>query len=55
MVYLFGVFCSALAAFYTRNFAEKVPDIKPPLLQVAQYANGLASSLYPIVVIVKHR
>ncbi|XP_008795027.2 uncharacterized protein LOC103710884 [Phoenix dactylifera] len=25
---------SALAAFYTRNFAEKVPDIKPPLLQL---------------------
>ncbi|XP_077250915.1 transducin/WD40 repeat-like superfamily protein [Tasmannia lanceolata] len=24
----------ALAAFYTRNFAEKVPDIKPPLLQL---------------------
>ncbi|CAK9141951.1 unnamed protein product [Ilex paraguariensis] len=23
-----------LAAFYTRNFAEKVPDIKPPLLQL---------------------
>ncbi|KAG8075668.1 hypothetical protein GUJ93_ZPchr0006g41914 [Zizania palustris] len=25
---------SALAAFYTRNFAEKVPDVKPPSLQV---------------------
>ncbi|XP_039142802.1 uncharacterized protein LOC120280128 [Dioscorea cayenensis subsp. rotundata] len=25
---------SALAAFYTRNFAEKVPDIKPPFLQL---------------------
>ncbi|MQL98101.1 hypothetical protein Taro_030809, partial [Colocasia esculenta] len=25
---------SELAAFYTRNFAEKVPDIKPPLLQL---------------------
>ncbi|KAF3780156.1 WD repeat-containing protein 7 [Nymphaea thermarum] len=25
---------SALAAFYTRNFAERVPDIKPPLLQL---------------------
>lgn len=25
---------SALAAFYTRNFAEIIPDIKPPLLQV---------------------
>ncbi|WOL09312.1 hypothetical protein Cni_G18065 [Canna indica] len=25
---------SALAAFYTRNFAEKVPDIKTPLLQL---------------------
>ncbi|KAL2547654.1 Transducin/WD40 repeat-like superfamily protein [Forsythia ovata] len=25
---------SALAAFYTRKFAEKIPDIKPPLLQV---------------------
>ncbi|XP_068644896.1 uncharacterized protein [Aristolochia californica] len=25
---------SALAAFYTRTFAEKVPDIKPPLLQL---------------------
>ncbi|GLU05862.1 hypothetical protein SLE2022_229390 [Rubroshorea leprosula] len=25
---------SALAAFYTRNFADKVPDIKPPLLQL---------------------
>lgn len=25
---------SALAAFYTRNFAEKIPDIKPPLLQL---------------------
>ncbi|XP_042459353.1 uncharacterized protein LOC122042996 isoform X1 [Zingiber officinale] len=25
---------SALAAFYTRNFAEKVPEIKPPLLQL---------------------
>ncbi|KDP25377.1 hypothetical protein JCGZ_20533 [Jatropha curcas] len=24
----------ALAAFYTRNFAEQVPDIKPPLLQL---------------------
>ncbi|XP_062026165.1 uncharacterized protein LOC133742501 isoform X1 [Rosa rugosa] len=23
-----------LAAFYTRNFAEKIPDIKPPLLQL---------------------
>ncbi|XP_050378670.1 uncharacterized protein LOC126795980 [Argentina anserina] len=26
--------CSALAAFYTRNFAEKISDIKPPLLQL---------------------
>ncbi|PQP96771.1 uncharacterized protein Pyn_39842 [Prunus yedoensis var. nudiflora] len=25
---------SALAAFYTRNFADKIPDIKPPLLQL---------------------
>lgn len=25
---------SALAAFYTRNFAEKYPDLKPPLLQL---------------------
>ncbi|KAK9277497.1 hypothetical protein L1049_007041 [Liquidambar formosana] len=25
---------SALAAFYTRNFAEKFPDIKPPSLQL---------------------
>ncbi|AQL03669.1 Transducin/WD40 repeat-like superfamily protein [Zea mays] len=25
---------SALAAFYTRHFAEKVPDIKPPSLQL---------------------
>ncbi|XP_010247289.1 PREDICTED: uncharacterized protein LOC104590355 isoform X2 [Nelumbo nucifera] len=25
---------SALSAFYTRNFAEKIPDIKPPLLQL---------------------
>ncbi|VVA31479.1 PREDICTED: WD [Prunus dulcis] len=25
---------SALAAFYTRNFADKMPDIKPPLLQL---------------------
>lgn len=25
---------SALAAFYARNFAEKFPDIKPPLLQL---------------------
>lgn len=25
---------SALAAFYTRNFAEKISDIKPPLLQL---------------------
>ncbi|XP_043717014.1 uncharacterized protein LOC122665016 isoform X2 [Telopea speciosissima] len=25
---------SALAAFYTRSFAEKVPDINPPLLQL---------------------
>ncbi|XP_031386735.1 uncharacterized protein LOC116200150 [Punica granatum] len=25
---------SALAAFYTRNFVEKVPDIKPPSLQL---------------------
>lgn len=25
---------SALAAFYTRKFAEKFPDIKPPLLQL---------------------
>jgi hypothetical protein len=24
-----------LAAFYTRHFAEKVPDIKPPSLQVS--------------------
>lgn len=26
--------CSALAAFYTRHFAEKIPDIKPPSLQL---------------------
>jgi hypothetical protein len=26
-----------LAAFYTRHFAEKVPDIKPPSLQVLLY------------------
>ncbi|XP_024440013.2 uncharacterized protein LOC7472741 isoform X3 [Populus trichocarpa] len=25
---------SALAAFYTRSFADKIPDIKPPLLQL---------------------
>ncbi|XP_074328947.1 uncharacterized protein LOC141666698 isoform X2 [Apium graveolens] len=25
---------SVLAAFYTRNFAEKMPDIKPPLLEL---------------------
>ncbi|KAK3227903.1 hypothetical protein Dsin_007765 [Dipteronia sinensis] len=25
---------SALSAFYTRNFADRVPDIKPPLLQL---------------------
>ncbi|KAI8546278.1 hypothetical protein RHMOL_Rhmol07G0104800 [Rhododendron molle] len=25
---------SALAAFYTRNFLEKTPDVKPPLLQL---------------------
>ncbi|CAN6579041.1 unnamed protein product [Malus baccata var. baccata] len=25
---------SSLAAFYTRNFADKVPDTKPPLLQL---------------------
>ncbi|XP_027183122.1 WD repeat-containing protein 7 isoform X1 [Coffea eugenioides] len=25
---------SALAAFYARSFAEKIPDIKPPLLQL---------------------
>nr|POF11945.1 isoform 2 of wd repeat-containing protein 7 [Quercus suber] len=25
---------SALAAFYTRNFAERYPDLKPPLLQL---------------------
>lgn len=25
---------SALAAFYTRNFADKFPDVKPPLLQL---------------------
>lgn len=25
---------SALAAFYTRHFAERIPDIKPPSLQV---------------------
>ncbi|KAF8380163.1 hypothetical protein HHK36_027646 [Tetracentron sinense] len=36
---------SALAAFYTRNFAEKVPDIKPPLLQVAYSANDNESSM----------
>uniref|UniRef100_A0A1D1ZAP5 WD repeat-containing protein 7 n=1 Tax=Anthurium amnicola TaxID=1678845 RepID=A0A1D1ZAP5_9ARAE len=29
-----SVASSALAAFYTRNFAEKVPDVKPPLLQL---------------------
>ncbi|KAJ4949954.1 hypothetical protein NE237_026786 [Protea cynaroides] len=29
-----SVVSSALAAFYTRNFAEKVPDINPPLLQL---------------------
>ena len=28
---------SALAAFYTRHFAEKVPDIKPPSLQVIYF------------------
>ncbi|KAL6502370.1 hypothetical protein OROHE_024648 [Orobanche hederae] len=26
--------CSALAAFYTQKFAEKISDIKPPLLQL---------------------
>ncbi|KAL5749967.1 hypothetical protein ACOSP7_024570 [Xanthoceras sorbifolium] len=25
---------SALSAFYTRNFADKIPEIKPPLLQL---------------------
>lgn len=40
--YLF--FCSALAAFYTRNFAEKITDIKPPLLQVASCAYGFVYS-----------
>ncbi|AQL03679.1 Transducin/WD40 repeat-like superfamily protein [Zea mays] len=30
---------SALAAFYTRHFAEKVPDIKPPSLQTASVSN----------------
>jgi hypothetical protein len=35
-----GIVCSALAAFYTRNFAEKNPDLKPPLLQVASCANS---------------
>lgn len=25
---------SALAAFYTRNFLEKIPDVRPPLLQL---------------------
>ncbi|KAG1335112.1 WD repeat-containing protein 7 [Cocos nucifera] len=39
---------SALAAFYTRNFAEKVPDIKPPLLQVAQYANAPRAIPHPL-------
>lgn len=28
------IVCSALAAFYTRNFMEKFPDMKPPSLQV---------------------
>lgn len=35
-----GIICSALAAFYTRNFAEKYPDLKPPLLQVLSCANA---------------
>ncbi|XP_039843581.1 uncharacterized protein LOC120703529 isoform X3 [Panicum virgatum] len=30
---------SALAAFYTRHFAEKVPDIKPPSLQSASISS----------------
>ncbi|GFP88939.1 WD repeat-containing protein 7 [Phtheirospermum japonicum] len=29
-----SVTCSALAAFYMRKFAEKISDIKPPLLQL---------------------
>lgn len=32
---------SVLAAFYTRNFAEKMPDIKPPLLQVIFNVDGM--------------
>lgn len=28
------IYFSALAAFYARDFAEKVPDVKPPSLQV---------------------
>lgn len=36
-----GFICSALSAFYTRNFAEKIPDIKPPLLQVVSCDNDL--------------
>ncbi|XVF10513.1 hypothetical protein REPUB_Repub07fG0189400 [Reevesia pubescens] len=31
----------ALAAFYTRNFADKFPDIKPPLLQVPSCTDNL--------------
>ncbi|BBH03400.1 Transducin/WD40 repeat-like superfamily protein [Prunus dulcis] len=35
---------SALAAFYTRNFADKMPDIKPPLLQLVMAMNEKYSS-----------
>lgn len=37
-------FGSALAAFYTRNFADKIPDIKPPLLQVESCADDFDCS-----------
>lgn len=40
-IYWTGLVCSALAAFYTRNFAEKFPDIKPPLLQVTSCASSM--------------
>nr|KYP58650.1 WD repeat-containing protein 7 [Cajanus cajan] len=32
--YASSIICSALAAFYTRNFLENFPDVKPPSLQL---------------------
>lgn len=40
------VFSSSLSAFYMRSFAEKVSDIKPPLLQVTNHLN---SSFFPFL------